>query len=129
MQRRRLGTALGEEVGGRIVATASIIASYPPEGSAVYAATKASVRLMTEVLSLELVPRGVTVNSLDPGPVEGAGIFTQMKDDLRRSFYEKTPLGRLPRAQDLVGALAFLLSDEAAMVSGHHLAVKGAFRI
>ncbi len=115
--------------GGRIVATASTIASYPPEGSAVYAATKASVRLMIEVLSLELGPRGITVNSLDPGPVEGAGIFTHMKSELRQSFYEKSPMRRLPRAQDLVGAVGFLLSDGAAMVSGHHLAVTGGFRI
>jgi 3-oxoacyl-[acyl-carrier protein] reductase len=115
--------------GGRVIATASTIANYPPAGSGVYAATKAAVRLMVEVLSLELGPRGVTVNSLDPGPVEGAGIFTRMTDDVREPFYKQSPMGRLPLASDLVGAVAFLLSDGAAMVSGHHLAVTGGFRI
>jgi 3-oxoacyl-[acyl-carrier protein] reductase len=115
--------------GGRVIATASTIASYPPPGSGVYAATKAAVRLMVEVLSLELGPRGITVNSLDPGAVEGAGIFTHMSEDLRRTFEKQSPMGRLPQPKDLVGAVAFLLSDDAAMVSGLHLAVTGGFRI
>jgi 3-oxoacyl-[acyl-carrier protein] reductase len=115
--------------GGRVIATASTIASYPPPGSGVYAATKAAVRLMVEVLCLELGPRGITVNSLDPGAVEGAGIFTHMSEDLRRTFEKQSPMGRLPQPKDLVGAVAFLLSDHAAMVSGHHLAVTGGFRI
>jgi 3-oxoacyl-[acyl-carrier protein] reductase len=115
--------------GGRVIATASTIASYPPPGSGVYAATKAAVRLMVEVLSLELGPRGITVNSLDPGPVEGAGIFTHITDDQRQTFLQQAPMGRLPQPDDLVGALAFLLSDGAVMVSGHHLAVTGGFRI
>jgi 3-oxoacyl-[acyl-carrier protein] reductase len=115
--------------GGRVVATASTIASYPPPGSGVYAATKAAVRLMVEVLSLELGPRGITVNSLDPGPVGGAGIFTHMSDEQREAFEKQTPMGRLPRPEDLVGTAAFLLSDGAVMVSGHHLAVTGGFRI
>jgi NAD(P)-dependent dehydrogenase (short-subunit alcohol dehydrogenase family) len=115
--------------GGRVIATASTIASYPPRGSGVYAATKAAVRLMVEVLSLELGPRGITVNSLDPGPIDGAGIFTHMTDDERQTFLKQAPMGRLPEPDDLMGALAFLLSDGAAMVSGHHLAVTGGFRI
>ncbi|HEV2566322.1 MAG TPA: hypothetical protein VGU19_14680 [Microvirga sp.] len=60
---------------------------------------------------------GRTVNSLDPSPVEGAGIFTHMKSDLRQSFYDKGPMRRLPRAQDLIGAVGFLLSEGAALVS------------
>ncbi|MEL1265117.1 SDR family NAD(P)-dependent oxidoreductase [Pseudoxanthomonas putridarboris] len=115
--------------GGRIIATASTIASYPPPGSGVYAATKAAVRLMVQVLSLELGPRGITVNSLDPGAVEGAGIFTHMTDELRQAFYKQSPMGKLPRPSDLVGAVEFLLSDGAAMVSGHNLAVTAGFRI
>jgi 3-oxoacyl-[acyl-carrier protein] reductase len=115
--------------GGRVIATASTTASYPPRGSGVYAATKAAVRLMVEVLSLELGPRGITVNSLDPGPIDGAGIFTHMTDDERQTFLKQAPMGRLPEPDDLMGALAFLLSDGGAMVSGHHLAVTGGFRI
>lgn len=115
--------------GGRIIATGSTIASYPPPGSGAYAASKAAVRLMTEVLCLELGSRQITVNSLDPGAVDGAGIFTKMDDKLRESFSSQTPMGRPPRPADLVGAAAFLLSGDAAMVTGHHLAVTGGFRV
>ncbi len=84
---------------------------------------------MVQVLSLELGLRRITVNSLDPGAVEGAGIFTHMTEELRQAFYKQSLMGRLPHASDLVGAVAFLLSDGAAMVSGHRLAVTGGFRI
>jgi 3-oxoacyl-[acyl-carrier protein] reductase len=114
--------------GGRIVATASMIATYPIPGAGAYAATKAAVRVMVDVLALEVGARGVTVNSLDPGPVEGAGIFTRMTDEARAQFKDGMPMGRLPKPEDLAGAVAFLLSDGAAMVSGHHLAVTGGFR-
>lgn len=114
--------------GGRVIATASTIASYPPAGSGAYAATKAAVRVMAEVLSLELGPRGITVNTLDPSTVEGAGIFTQATDEVRGHFYKQTPMGRMVWPSDLVGAVAFPLSDDAAVVSGHHLAVTGGFR-
>ena len=104
--------------GGRVIATASTIASYPPPGSGVYAATKAAVRLMVEVLSLEVGQRGITVNSLDPGAVQGAGIFTQMTDDLRETFEKQSPMGRLPQPKDLVGAVAFLLSPHGRSFTG-----------
>lgn len=72
--------------GGRVVATGSIIAVYPPPGAGAYAATKMAVRTMIEVLSLELGPRSVTVNSLDPGPVDGAGIFGNMPEKQRQNL-------------------------------------------
>ena len=115
--------------GGRVIATASTIARYPPPGSGAYAASKAAVRLMVEVLALELGPRGITVNSLSPGAVEGSGMFTEMNDDVRKTFYAATPMGRLPKAQDMTGAVAFLLSDGASLVTAHHLEVTAGFRV
>ena len=115
--------------GGRVIATGSIISIYPPPGAGVYAATKTAVRTMIEVLSLELGPRGVTVNSVNPGPVDGAGIFTQMTEKLHQHFLEHTPLSVLPKLEDLVGSFEFLLSDGARMITGQHLAITGGFRI
>ncbi|GJG89370.1 3-ketoacyl-ACP reductase [Gemmatimonadetes bacterium T265] len=115
--------------GGRVVATASTIARYPPPGSGAYAASKAAVRLMVEVLALELGARRITVNSLDPGAVQGSGMFTDMADDLRKTFEASTPMGRLPKAEDLTGAVAFLLSDGARLVTAHHLEVTAGFRV
>lgn len=115
--------------GGRIIATGSTIALYPPRGAAVYAATKAATRLMIEVLAQEVGARRVTANSLNPGPVAGAGIFTNITDSVRDTFAAATPLGRVPAPRDIAPAAAFLLSDGAAMVSGHHMEVTGGFRI
>ena len=115
--------------GGRVIATASTIARYPPPGSGAYASSKAAVRLMVEVLALELGPRQITVNSLDPGAVKGSGMFTEMPDDLRKTFEASTPMGRLPTAEDLTGAIAFLLSDGARLVTSHHLEVTAGFRV
>lgn len=115
--------------GGRVIATGSTIALYPPPNAGAYASSKAAVRTMVEVLALELGPRGVTVNSLSPGAVDGSGIFTQMDEEQRRTFAAATPMGRLPRAADLTGSVAFLLSDAAAMVTAHHLNVTAGFRV
>lgn len=115
--------------GGRVIATASTIAVYPPPNSGAYAASKAAVRTMVEVMALELGPRQVTVNSLCPGPVKGSGIFTEIDEKAVKTFSDASPMGRIPEAQDLVGAIAFLLSDEARLVNAHHMAVTAGFRI
>ncbi len=115
--------------GGRVIATASTIALYPPPGAGAYAASKAAVRLMVEVLALELGHRGITVNSLSPGAVEGSGMFTNMTDADRKTFTAATPMGRLPKADDLSASVAFLLSGGASLVTAHHLEVTAGFRV
>lgn len=115
--------------GGRVIATASTIAVYPPPNSGAYAASKAAVRTMVEVMALELGSRQVTVNSLCPGPVKGSGIFTEIDEASVKIFSDASPMGCIPEAQDLVGAIAFLLSDDARLVNAHHLAVTAGFRV
>jgi 3-oxoacyl-[acyl-carrier protein] reductase len=111
--------------GGRIIATSSTIALYPPPNAGVYAATKAAGRTMVEVLSKELGPRGVTVNSLAPGMVKSAGVFTHIPPDLEAQATGATPLGRMILPADIGGVAVFLLSDDAAMITGQHLGVTG----
>lgn len=115
--------------GGRVIATGSTIALYPPPNAGAYAASKAAVRTLVEVLALELGARDITVNSLSPGAVDGSGIFTNMDEAARKIFVASTPMGRLPKAQDLVGAVAFLLSEGAGLVTAHHLQVTAGFRV
>lgn len=111
--------------GGRIIATSSTIALYPPENAGVYASTKAAVRTMVEVLAKELGPRQVTVNSIAPGMVKGAGVFTQMPRDLEEQAVGATPLGRVVTPPDIAGTAVFLISNDAAMISGQHLGITG----
>lgn len=111
--------------GGRIIATSSTIALYPPEKAGLYASTKAAVRLMVEGLAKELGPRGITVNSIAPGMVKSAGVFTQIPSELENQAIEATPLGRMVEPADIGGTALFLASADAAMISGQHLGITG----
>ena len=111
--------------GGRIVVTASTIALYPPERAGVYAATKAATRTMVEVLAKELGTRRVTVNSLAPGMVKAAGVFTAIPPELEQQALSATPLGRMVVPADVGGVAVFLISDDAAMITGQHLGITG----
>ncbi|MGN6867776.1 MAG: SDR family NAD(P)-dependent oxidoreductase [Solirubrobacteraceae bacterium] len=102
---------------------ASEVAFSGSPGVAHYDASKAAIVGLTRVLARELGPAQIRVNAIAPGfiPTEGS---TVMLGD--RSYdTAATPLGRLGRPEDLLGALAFLVSDESAFVTGQTLLVNG----
>lgn len=111
--------------GGRIVATSSTIPLNPPEKAGVYASSKAAVRTMVDVLAMELGSRRITVNSIAPGMVKGAGVFTDIDPKVEAEAIEATPLGRMVVPADMGGLAVFLVSGDAAMINGQHLAVTG----
>jgi len=111
--------------GGRIIATTSAIALYPPEKAGVYASTKAAVRTTVEVLSKEMGPRRVTVNSVAPGLVKSAGVFTHIPHELEEQAVGATPLGRMVEPADVAGVAMFAISDDAGMITGQHLGITG----
>ena len=80
---------------------------------------------LTWQMSNELGSQGVRVNAVVPGAVPTEGARALVDDagyELRRAH---TPLGRLGRPEDLAGAVSFLVSEDAAFVNGHLLAVDG----
>ena len=108
---------------GRIVNVSSIIASTGFNGLAVYAASKAGLEGFTRSLSRELGRAKITVNCIAPGYMETdmtAGLQGEKLDSIRR----RAPLG-LPCPDDVAGAAAYLLSDEAAMMSGSVMTIDG----
>ena len=82
---------------------------------------------MATVLAAELGPHGITVNALEIGATVNE---RNLRDDpdYERHWSEVIPLGRAVRPGDLAAALAFLASDEAAMVTGHTLTVDGGWK-
>jgi len=109
--------------GGSIVNMASEVAFSGSTGLAHYVTSKAAVIGLTRVLARELGPSHIRVNALAPGfiPTEGSVTMTAAGQyDVSR-----TPLGRLGAPSDLLGALAFLVSDESGFVSGQTLLVNG----
>jgi NAD(P)-dependent dehydrogenase (short-subunit alcohol dehydrogenase family) len=109
--------------GGSIVNMASEVAFSGSPGLAHYVASKAAIVGLTRVLARELGPSQIRVNALAPGfiPTEGSTTMTAATEyDVR-----PTPLGRLGAPDDLLGALAFLVSDESAFITGQTLLVNG----
>jgi NAD(P)-dependent dehydrogenase (short-subunit alcohol dehydrogenase family) len=114
---------LREAGGGSIVNMASEVAFSGSPGLAHYVTSKAAVIGLTRVLARELGPDRIRVNALAPGfiPTEGSVTMTAAAE----YDVSATPLGRLGQPADLLGALAFLVSDESAFVTGQTLLVNG----
>ena len=114
---------LREQGAGSIVNVASDVAFSGSPGLAHYVASKAGVIGLTKALARELGPSGIRVNALAPGFV--ATEASRLPTDAATYDTSRTPLGRLGEPGDLFGALAFLISDESAFVSGQTLLVNG----
>jgi 3-oxoacyl-[acyl-carrier protein] reductase len=82
---------------------------------------------MATVLGVELGPYGITVNALEIGATVNARNLGD-DPDYERHWAEVIPAGRAVQPRDLAAALAFLASDEAAMVTGHTLTVDGGWK-
>lgn len=109
---------------GRIVNIASIVGVMGNVGQANYAASKAAVIGFTKTVAREYASRNVTVNAVAPGFIDTAmtqGLSTEVKDALQKQI----PLGRLGTPADIANAVLFLVSEEAAYITGHVLHVNG----
>jgi NAD(P)-dependent dehydrogenase (short-subunit alcohol dehydrogenase family) len=109
--------------GGSIVNMASEVAFSGSPGLAHYVTSKAAIIGLTRVLARELGPSQIRVNALAPGFIPTEGSTTMTAPD--QYDVSPTPLGRLGNPDDLLGALAFLVSDESSFVSGQTLLVNG----
>ena len=116
---RAAAAAMGER-GGSIVNVASETAVTGSHGFVHYVASKGAVISMTRALANELGPRGIRVNCVAPGftPTPGSEVLGTYDPS-------RTPLGRVMRPGDLLGTFCYLLSDDAAFVSGQTLLVNG----
>lgn len=108
---------------GRIINVSSIIASTGFNGLSVYGATKAGLEGFTRSLSRELGRARITVNCLAPGYME-TDMTAGLQGDKLSSIRRRAPLG-LPAPADVAGAVAYLLSDEAAMMTGSVITIDG----
>jgi NAD(P)-dependent dehydrogenase (short-subunit alcohol dehydrogenase family) len=115
---------------GAIVTTGSELGLLGQMGYVGYTATKGGVLAMTRALAAELAPHGIRVNSVSPGttdtPMLRAEFAAAADPDRERAENESTiPLSRFGQPDDIAAAVAFLLSDEAAYITGANLVVDG----
>ncbi len=118
---------MSENGGGSIVNVGSVYGLGGAPQRTAYCASKAAIVGLTQSLAVEWGPLGIRVNAVAP-----TGTRTPMVQDLiDRGIYNlegvqrKTPLGRLAEPEEVAAACSFLASDDAAMVTGHHLPVDG----
>lgn len=117
--------------GGSIVLTGSIGATLAIPGNVSYAASKAGLRAVARILAKELLPRGIRVNMLSPGPIEtpllyrNPGMTEADAAALKEVMISNIPMGRMGASEEVAKAALFLASSEASFINGVDLAVDG----
>ncbi|MCL4170262.1 UNVERIFIED_CONTAM: hypothetical protein GTU68_052684, partial [Idotea baltica] len=103
--------------GGTIIFTNSIVHQKAFDGFGVYSASKGALRAYARVLTSELKPRGIRVNSIAPGPIDTPiygkmGLPEDVIEGLGESFSESIPLGRFGTSEEIANTALFLASDD-----------------
>lgn len=118
--------------GGSIVLVSSSMGVKPAPGTAGYGASKAALLQLARIAALEAAPRRIRVNAISPGGVETPlfrdhSFFDALIEQTgsERGAFDalaaRTPLGRYASAEETAGLIAFLMSDEAAQITGANL--------
>lgn len=115
--------------GGRIIQISSTSTLYPSSGLGIYAPSKASGKVITEILAQELGHRKISVNSVFPGPTKTPLMEKEVSSEEMERIGKTMTLGRMGEPKDIAGIVAFLASDEGAWVNGQQIIVNGGGRI
>ncbi len=109
---------------GRIVNISSVVGEKGNPGQANYVASKAGLIGLTKSLAQEVGSRGITVNAVAPGFIE-TDMTHALSEELKQKMIEATPLRRMGKSEEIAAAVKFLVSDDAAFITGHVLDVNG----
>lgn len=125
-----------DDLGGRLLATASVAAVRGEPAVPAYSASKGGVVALVRALAVELAPHGITANAVAPGQIT-TGLHRADCEALSRrqgmpvhryvdDLTKEIPLGRLGEPEEVAGLFAFLASDDAAFISGATVLIAGA---
>lgn len=109
---------------GAVVNIASIIGEIGNLGQCNYAASKGGMIAMTKSFAKEGGSKAIRFNCVTPGFIE-SDMTKILKDEIRQSYIQNIPLGRLGNGAEVAGAVAFLLSEHASYITGEVLKVNG----
>jgi 3-oxoacyl-[acyl-carrier protein] reductase len=116
--------------GGSVINIGSVASVKTPAMSVVYSATKGAVDAVTHVLSKELGPKKIRVNSINPGGVETEGTHEGgiVGSDFQKQMIAETPLGRFGQPEDIAPIAVFLASPESGWLTGETIVASGGLR-
>lgn len=110
---------------GRIVNISSGLVVRPMAGFGLYCGSKAAIESIGKVLSIELGDRGITVNTVSPGPTE-TEMYANSGDD-PKSAAALSPFNRLGQPRDIADVVAFVVSEQCRWVTGHTFQAGGGY--
>ena len=115
---------------GRIVNMSSQAGSVTLHGESVYCMTKAAINHLTRCLAMEWAPHGITVNSVAPTFIYTDSTAPALADpEFKRKTLAHIPLGRIGETRDVAGAVVFLASDAASLITGTNMLVDGGWSV
>jgi 3-oxoacyl-[acyl-carrier protein] reductase len=109
---------------GRIINIASVVAYTGNAGQSSYASAKAGLIGLTKSVAREVATRGITVNVVAPGLVD-TDMTDKLSDEVRTWMLNQVPMGRPGTVEDVAGAVAFLVSEDASYMTGQTIKVDG----
>ncbi len=109
---------------GRVINIASDAGRVGSSGEAVYSACKGGLIAFGKTLARELARKGITVNSICPGPTDTA-LLADLDERLLQALTRAVPMRRVGQPDDYPGLVAFLASDDAAYITGQTISVSG----
>ena len=114
-----------EQGWGRLIYLGTGLSRRPRAGMIALGTAKAALTQFARYLAQELGPQGITVNVVEPGPVEDTRMAAVIDEEQRQRQAAATPLGRLARPADVAQAVAFYAGDDNAFMTGTTAAVNG----
>jgi len=121
-----VGKQMIKQQSGRIINMSSQAGFIALDSESVYCMTKAGVNHLTKNLASEWAKYNITVNAVAPTFIETPGTERWLKDkDFKQSVLDRIPLGRIGKPMEVAGAVVFLASDAASLITGEIMLIDG----
>ena len=115
---------MSTQEGGSIVNLASVVGIMGNAGQANYTASKGGVIALTKTTAKELGSRNIRCNAVAPGFIQSK-MTDVLSEDVKKAYMETIPLRRFGTAEDIAKCVGFLVSPDAAYITGQIISVNG----